>query len=145
MAPALFWTLLIIVALYAMVRGNGEQKLAATACVLAAILTVALVSPLSERYGRVEVGVALVDMALLAVFVGIALRSQRFWPLWIAGLHLTASLSHLMKASRLDLLPQAYAAAEKFWSYPILLIIAVAVWRFRKRIGESLESDLSTV
>jgi hypothetical protein len=145
MAPALFWPLLILVALYALVRGNGEQKLAAISCVLAAVLTVALVSPLTERYGRVEIGVALVDLGLLAVFVGIALTSQRFWPLWIAGLHLTASLSHLMKATRLDLLPQAYAAAEKFWSYPILLIIGIAVWRFRKRIGESLESDLSPV
>ena len=32
-------------------------------------------------------------------------------------------MSHVFKAVELDLMPQAYAAAARFWVYPILLII----------------------
>jgi hypothetical protein len=70
---------------------------------------------------------------VLAAFVFVALRSDRFWPLWIAGLQLTMSISHLLKAIQPDLVPIAYAAAERFWSYPILAIIAVATWRSHQR------------
>ena len=58
---------------------------------------------------------------MLVAFVVIALRSDRFWPLWVAGLQLTISISHVLKAIQPDLLPIAYGVAERFWSYPILL------------------------
>jgi hypothetical protein len=65
--------------------------------------------------------------------VVIALRSDRFWPLWVAGLQLTISMSHLLKAIQLDLLPLAYAAAERFWSYPTLIILFIGAWRQHRR------------
>jgi len=30
-------------------------------------------------------------------------------------------------------MPLAYAAALRFWSYPILIILAIAVWRSQRR------------
>ena len=66
---------------------------------------------------------------VLAAFIALALRSKRFWPLWVAGLQLTNSMAHVMKAVDLDLVPRAYAAAAVFWSYPILLIIFIGTWR----------------
>jgi cytochrome c-type biogenesis protein CcmH/NrfF len=47
----------------------------------------------------------------------------------VAGLQLTMSTSHALKAIELDLLPRAYAAAAVFWSYPILLILVIGTWR----------------
>jgi hypothetical protein len=70
---------------------------------------------------------------VLVAFVAIALRSDRFWPLWVAGLQLTISMSHFLKAVEPHLMPLAYAAAERFWSYPTLIIIAVAAWRQHRR------------
>jgi hypothetical protein len=29
----------------------------------------------------------------------------------------------------------AYAAALRFWGYPILIILAVGVWRSQRRVG----------
>ena len=66
---------------------------------------------------------------MLAGFVAVALRSNRFWPLWVAGLQLTTALGHVLKAIDHDLVPRAYGAALQFWSYPILLILAVGTWR----------------
>jgi hypothetical protein len=74
-----------------------------------------------------------IDLTVLAAFLFVALRSNRFWPLWVAGLQLTMSTSHVLKAIELDLLPRAYAAAAIFWSYPILLILAIGTWRSHQR------------
>ena len=75
----------------------------------------------------------LVDLAVLACFVVVALRSDRFWPLWVAGLQLTTSIGHLLKGIDQDLLPRAYGAALQFWSYPILLILVAGTWRRHRR------------
>ncbi len=69
----------------------------------------------------------------------IALRSERFWPLWVAGLQLTMSMSHLMKAIESDLIARVYAAAAVFWSYPILIIIFIGSWRTHRRSTASSE------
>jgi hypothetical protein len=48
-------------------------------------------------------------------------------------------MSHFLKAIDLDLMPRAYAAAERFWSYPTLMIIAVATWRAHRRWNQAQE------
>ena len=112
--------------LLALYRGDRETRAAALVCVGATILTLIMVT---ATYSRIEIPVAVIDVAVLAAFTAIALRSRRFWPLWIAGLQLTTTLAHLLKMLSPNLLNVAYAAAMKFWSYPILLIIAIAVLR----------------
>ena len=129
----LFWALLLVTVAYALWRGRRDERIAATVCLMATVATRFAISPLSERYSEVEIGLLLIDGAVLAAFIAIALRSQRFWPLWVAGLQLTNGLAHLMKVVEFDLLPRAYAAAAMFWSYPILLIILVGTWRSHQR------------
>ena len=73
-------------------------------------------------------------MFTLAAFTYVALRSDRFWPLWISGLQLTTSVGHVLKAIDSHLVPFAYGAALRVWSYPILIILAVAVWRGQRRM-----------
>ena len=94
------------------------------------------------RYVGVEVGVLIVDAVTLAAFTFVALRSDRYWPLWVSGLQLTTSIAHLLKAIQPDPIPIAYAAAGRVWSYPILIILAVGTWRVhsasRQHAGESL-------
>ena len=53
-------------------------------------------------------GRLLVDLAVLVALRSIALQSDRFWPLWVAGLQLTTSVAHFLKAIDPDLIPQAY-------------------------------------
>ena len=134
----IFWGILLSTFAYALWRGRSDERLAASVCVLATIATRFAISPLTERYTGVEVGLLIIDGAVLAAFVAIALRSKRFWPLWVAGLQLTSSLSHLMKVVEFDLLPRAYAAAAIFWSYPILLIIIAGTWRTHQRSRREL-------
>ena len=133
----LFRALLILSCGYALWRGRGEERIVATACLLAVVATKFVVSPLSSRYAGVENGLLFIDLTMLAAFVAIALRSDRFWPMWIAGLQLTGSTAHLMKEVSADLLPRAYGAAAALWSYPILLVLLIATWRgYRRRLDE---------
>ncbi|MFC7536531.1 hypothetical protein ACFQPG_04025 [Sphingomonas sp. GCM10030256] len=125
----LFYILLTALALFAARRGGREERIAANVCLLATIATSLLLSPLSTRFAAIELGVALIDVGVLAAFVAIALRSARFWPLWVAGIQLTTVMGHLLKAVQPKLIPMAYGTALVFWSYVILLIIAVAILR----------------
>jgi hypothetical protein len=125
----IYWAILLLICAFAFWRGRQEERIAAAACLVATIVTVWIIPPVALRYSAMDPAQLAIDGAMLATFVTIALRSERFWPLWVAGLQLTMSTSHLMKAIDSDLLPRAYAAAAVLWSYPILLIIFVGTWR----------------
>ena len=140
MSPILFWTLLILTCGYAFYRGGRYERIVAVVCIIGSIATVAVNSPLSQMYMRVEGGALVVDIAVLAAFVGVALQSDRFWPLWVAGLQLTTSVAHFLKAIDPNLIPLAYGLAVRFWSYPILLILFVGAWRSHQRRTRSGES-----
>ncbi|WP_265569948.1 hypothetical protein [Sphingomicrobium nitratireducens] len=141
MAPSLFWILLFGIAAYAIVRGDRELRTVSVACVVATVLSHLIRSPMNDAYSgyrHVEIGVMAVDVALFALFLVIALRSSRFWPLWVAGLHMVTVISHSVKALRIDLMPSAYAIAAQFWGYPVLIVIAVAAFRHGRRCAHSL-------
>jgi hypothetical protein len=126
----LYYALLAFVVLLAFRRGDRETRVAAIICLVASLLSLQLMSFRQQ----VEVGVAIVDLLVLGSFVFIALRTDRFWPLWVSGLQLTTVTAHLMRLIQPDLIDIAYAAAMRFWSYPILLILVAAALRSRRYI-----------
>lgn len=135
LSPLQYYAVLFAVAAYAFIRGRADERTVAAICVIASIASVAVISPLSSRYSHMEEGVFLVDFATFMAFTFVALRSDRFWPLWVAGLQLTTLMSHAFKLGQLDLMPQAYAAAARFWVYPIFLVIVIGTWRsYRRRL-----------
>ena len=135
--PIIFGPLLLAVCLYAWFRGGSDERAVAATCLAGTVATILVISPLRQRYAGVEEGLMLVDLAVLTGFVTVALRSRRFWPLWVAGLQLTTSLGHLLKGVDQHLLPRAYGAALQFWSYPILLILAIGTYRRHRRLRQA--------
>ncbi|MEO5641420.1 MAG: hypothetical protein ABIQ98_06605 [Sphingomicrobium sp.] len=129
----LFRLMLVAVTAFAFWRGDRDTRLAAVICCIATLASQLLLSPVARRYSGVEAGDLAVDLLTLVGFVAVALRSGRFWPLWVSGLQLITSVGHLLKAADWSLLPRAYGAATMFWSIPILLILAVGTWRSHRR------------
>lgn len=129
----IFWALLLFTCGYALRRGRKYEQLSALICIVATVVSVLSHSIERGGYRALEGSDLVIDTLVLLAFVAIALRSDRFWPLWVAGLQLTISMSHLFKAIQPGLLPMAYAAAERFWSYPTLVIIFIGAWRQHRR------------
>lgn len=140
---SVYWSALLLICAFAFWRGHSDERVVAATCLLATLVQLFVVTPTLRRYSGVELGVLAVDLTVLAVFVGIALHSQRFWPLWVAGLQLTTVFGHILKAIQLSLLPYAYAGALRFWSYPILLILAIGTWRTHQRSAREGRTPLA--
>ena len=136
LTPQTYYAILFLVSAYAFLRGRSDERIAAATCILATFATNFVYSPTGSYVG-VERGVLLVDLGALAAFIFLALRSDRFWPLWVAGLQLTTVIAHALKGIQLDLMPQAYAAAARFWVYPIFLIIVVGTFRSARKRATS--------
>ena len=113
---------------YALWKGGRDARIVGATCLIAAFASIP-----AAAYGAVETTVLVVDLLVLASFLYVALQSDRFWPLWIAGLHVTTMIGHALKLVSGDLVPIAYAVALRFWAYPELIILALAVWRHNQR------------
>ena len=130
--PLTYYAILVAVCAYAFLRGRVDERMAAGTCIAATFATNLVYSPVGS-YAGIETGVLIVDSLALIGFIVIALRTDRFWPLWVAGLQLTTLIAHLFKFLDLDLVPKVYAAASRFWVYPIFLIIVIGTWRSHQR------------
>ena len=101
---------------------------------MGSLLTLATISAQGANYRSVEIGVFFVDLATFAAFLALALRAERFWPSWLAALQLLGALSHIIKLMDPALPPRAYAVAAIFWSYPMILLLALGTWRHQRRL-----------
>lgn len=129
----LFDLLLFGVCGYALLRGTRDARIVALVCVAANFASAMVKGPVIQSYSSIETGVFAVDLMTLAAFTFVALTTDRFWPLWVSGLQLTTSMGHILKGLDVGLVPLAYAAALRFWSYPILIILALGTWRHQRR------------
>jgi hypothetical protein len=125
----IFYSLLFGSCGFALLKGTRDTQIVAVTTLAATFVSLVLVS----RYAGVEFGVLVVDILVLFAFAAVALKSDRFWPLWIAGLQLTTSFGHMLRAWEDQMVPIAYAVALRSWSYPIQIILIVAVWRGLRR------------
>jgi hypothetical protein len=129
-----FFALMAAACGYALLRGRTDARIVGAVFLVGTFATMGLRSSPAGGYSSVESGIFAVDVVCLLAFTYAALISDRFWPLWVSGFQLTTIFGHLFKAVDSDLLPLAYAAALRFWGYPILIMLAVGVWRQQKRL-----------
>lgn len=110
-------------------RGRTDERIAAGVCVGGTLLTVIVGNQLAVDHSYFDIAAFLVDVGVLAAFLAIALRSSRFWPLWVTGLQLTTTSIHLLMIVSPRLPGGIFGAALAVWSYPILFLIGIGAWR----------------
>lgn len=138
----LFAFLLLLAAGYAVARGGGPERIVGLSLVLAFTASLLVQQPAAERFITIEWGILLVDVALLAVLLAVALHADRFWPLWVTALHGLSTGAHMVRGVDFGIEPVAYAILLASWSYPIILLLAVGTLRHagrRKRQGHDLD------
>jgi hypothetical protein len=106
-------------------RGRDEERLVAATVLADWALSVFVYKVNSEE---TQWGVLLVDAGQFAVFLWLAMRSQRYWPLFIAAFGLLQLTTHVAHALDPRVSGWAYLTAELIWSYLILITTGCAAW-----------------
>ena len=132
--PSLFFPVLLLCCGYAFFRGGPPERICAVVMVAGAALSLLAMLLSSARFAHLEIGVFVVDLAVLAGFVGIALFSERYWPMWMSSMQLVAVMSHSTSLLISTPMPWAYAVAIAFWGYPMLAMLAWGTARHRGRV-----------
>lgn len=113
--------------------GGLDERLTATAFVTATLLTRAIDG---SDFSHTQFGVFGVDFAVLILLLVIALRSDRFWPMWACAFQLVGTTVHIASMTEKGDFAWAYAVALIFWSYPVMMALLAGTWfeaRFRPR------------
>lgn len=132
----LFISMQLATSAYALLRGGAPERIVGALMPAAYIGTVVFQSQFPVRFHGVELGIFIVDCAMLAALLAVALRAERFWPIWMTGLQAVAVAAHLAKMANPAVIPWAYAAMLSFWSYPMMAMLVIGTWRHRRRMAE---------
>ncbi len=136
-----FWLLLPVVVFTAYRYGGKPEKEAATLYAVAAIMSV---FARMAHYGQVEIGLLVIDTLLFLGFGCIALRADRWWPLWLTSIQGLSVLSHLGKLVEPSLWRLGYQLMEQASSYPATIILLIATLRAnRRRTGRNVAVNSS--
>jgi len=131
---AVFYVMLACTCVYALAKGGAPERLGAAVFIAGFLLSRAAISARPARFMSVELGVLAVDLAMLAALLVLALRAERFWPIWMTALHIVSTAGHALRAFDPAIVPLAYAFAMAFWSYPMLLLLVAATWCHQRRL-----------
>jgi hypothetical protein len=131
-----YFLLMVLCWTYAMLKGGQPERIGATILAIGSGLTVAVLPSWASHVGPVEIGVLLVDTACLAAFAVLALRADRFWPIWVSALVGVGALGHLARwFDGPEISTRVYAMSLAIWSYPMLALIAIGTLNHQRRVA----------
>jgi signal transduction histidine kinase len=134
LSPLIGLALMAIICGGAIWKGGMEERATAIALLLAWAGTLMLRDP---RWIGPQWGAFMTDGLLLVFLLAQALWSPKYWPIFAAGFHLLAVITHTARIIDVGLGAWAYATAALIWAYLVLGSLAVGtwnVWRRRQRL-----------
>lgn len=129
-----FVGLLAACCLYAALRGGAPERIGAAIFAGGSVLSHLAYILSSRHFHGLEGGILLVDVATFFAFAALAMRANRFWPIWMTGLLGIGIVAHLAMELNPLILPYAYRFVLSAWSYPMLALIAIGTWQHRRRL-----------
>jgi hypothetical protein len=128
--PHWVWpTALMTVCALAVWRGNDDERLAAGGLLTNWAFTMMLTrATAGVASGGPQWEVLLLDAALLGLYLWIALRSARFWPLFAAAFALLLVVTHLGRVVDPRVSGWAYLTGGLVFAYLMLFAIGYGAW-----------------
>lgn len=132
-----FYALLCLSCGFAGWRGGAPERIVALILVAGSAatwgVTMGIRGGRADHFLDLEISVMVVDAAMLAALLAVALRADRFWPLWLTALQGFGVISHIAKAIAPEIMPNVYQIVQAFIAYPgLLLLIAATRWHRRR-------------
>lgn len=106
-------------------KGRDSERWTAAALLVSAAGSAALQT---SDFWQPESGILIIDLVLLTYLMALAMRSDRFWPLYAAGFQIVGTMIHIARIADDSVWQSAYATAQIFWAYPVLLALAAGTW-----------------
>jgi hypothetical protein len=106
-------------------RGRDQERLAAAAVLADWALSMMVFKSRSEE---TQWAVLAVDLGQFALLLWLAMRSRRYWPLFVAGFALLQLVTHVAHALDTGVSGWASLTAGRIWSYLLLFTIGYAAW-----------------
>ena len=130
--------LTVLVVAFAFLKGDEPERIAGGAYVLAWFASL-LVQGDGSTPGT-QWGLMGIDTIMLGVWVALAWKSRRPWPVWASALQSLVVMSHIL--TLVDVRPPmaAFVAVVNLASTGILLVIAIGTfWAWQERRAAGLE------
>ncbi|RZJ18859.1 MAG: hypothetical protein EON91_03620 [Brevundimonas sp.] len=130
--------LMVSVCAFAMLKGDEPERLGAGAYLIAWLATL-LIQNDSNLYS-IPLGLFAIDVITLLVFIGLAWKSRRAWPIWASGLQLLTVSSHILGLIEVRASLASFYAVMNLASYGILLTLAAGTfWAWQERRAAGIE------
>ncbi|WP_225205962.1 hypothetical protein [Novosphingobium huizhouense] len=129
----LFWLMLLANMASAAIFGRALERIfAGTLC----LISVAVLAASAYVAPAVLAGIGIAsDGAILLLAWAVALRSDRYWPLWFAAMQSLAIVTQLVSALAVAVPHLVFTNLAAVWSLPALLLMTwgtIADWRARR-------------
>jgi hypothetical protein len=116
---------LTLVTAAALWKGGASERVAAGAYYAAWIVSILVQNP--DHYAT-QWSVFLVDVILFLMLTGVALRSPRYWPIFMAAFQLLAVITHTGRVVDSSVGAWAYLTGGVIWGYLSLFALAYGTW-----------------
>lgn len=126
----------VIVVTFAFLKGDEPERVGGGVYALGALASLMLQDD-SQLYGP-QWGLMIAETVMLAVWVALAWKSRRSWPIWAGALQSVVVMSHVLTTTDVRPPIAAFYAVVNMASYGILLALALGVlraWRDRRALG----------
>jgi hypothetical protein len=119
---------------YALWRGGRPERFVAIIMLLGSFLSIPAAHMVATIWQSPEFGILAVDLVVLALLIFLLLLSDRFWPIWITAIQFVSVAIHFAVMVELTIVPRAYAMAQGFWAYPMLIVLMIGTLSHRRLI-----------
>lgn len=126
--------------LFAFIKGDKPEKHGAGAYLLAWLATI-VVQQGAVPADYAPIAVFLVDFCVLIVFVALAWRSKRPWPIWASGIQLVTIMGHVLLLTKTSISVTSLLTVMNLNGYLIIATLTVGTfwaWQDRKAASEHL-------
>ncbi len=129
--PVIFNLVLLLCAIYASVAG-GKTGISGSIIFISATLLTIVANKMDPGWGDTAYGIFAVDVTCMTALAIVALKSNRFWPIWALGFQIGAVGTHIATILMPEIVPRAYQALATFWSIPILWVMVMGTRQDRR-------------
>lgn len=130
---ALFYGLLAVATLFAFAIGGRPERQVAVMLITATAASKIVAWQPFAHFGRFEPLLFGIDLLLLAGLGHVAMRSDRYWPIWLTALHAYSLVAHVGRLLIPSTALAVYLANSALTADPGLILLIVGSWRHHRR------------